>query len=75
MDASIEPESKADAILARLAQILQEVDMDITSLRQITNKLAEEFGKEVHEYKALIKVVDLTAFVPNNVSKSTSIIS
>ncbi|KAL0050327.1 hypothetical protein WJX82_009110 [Trebouxia sp. C0006] len=29
--------------------------MDITTQRQITNKLAEEFGEDVYEYKALIK--------------------
>lgn len=56
MAASDRSESKVDAILARLAEIVQEVDMDITTQRQITNKLAEEFGEEVYEYKALIKV-------------------
>ncbi len=50
-------ENKVDALLARLAEIVQEVDMDITTQRQITNKLAEEFGEDVYEYKALIKVV------------------
>ena len=53
-------ENKVDAILARLAEIVQELDMDITTQRQITNKLAEEFGEDVYEYKALIKVVSAT---------------
>ena len=48
-------------MLARLAEIVQEVDMDITTQRQITNKLAEEFGEEVYEYKALIKVAHLSS--------------
>ena len=56
MAARGEPEGKVDAMLARLAEIVQEVDMDITTQRQITNKLAEEFGEEVYEYKAVIKV-------------------
>lgn len=61
MDATKEPNSMADAIVARLAEILQEVDMDICSQRQINNKLAEEFGEGVYEYKALIKVLNLAA--------------
>ena len=56
-------ENKVDALLARLAEIVQEVDMDITTQRQITNKLAEEFGEDVYEYKALIKVVFSTAYL------------
>ena len=56
-------ENKVDAVLARLAEIVQEVDMDITTQRQITNKLAEEFGEDVFEYKALIKVVFSTAYL------------
>lgn len=48
-------ENKVDAMLARLAEIVQDVDMNITTQRQITNKLAEEFGEDVYEYKALIK--------------------
>ncbi len=56
-------ENKVDALLARLAEIVQEVDMDITTQRQITNKLAEEFGEDVYEYKALIKVVFSTSYL------------
>ena len=48
--------SKADAVVARLGEILQEVDMAIATQRQITNKLAEELGEDVYEYKALIRV-------------------
>ena len=53
--------SKADAVIARLGEILQEVDMAITTQRQITNKLAEELGEDVYEYKALIRVSYCTA--------------
>lgn len=49
--------SKADEVLARLEDLLQEVDMDTATINQITNKLAEEIGREVYEYKALIKVI------------------
>lgn len=56
MSASQGSESKADAVVARLGEILQEVDMAITTERQITNKLAEELGEDVYEYKALIRV-------------------
>ncbi|KAL3135856.1 hypothetical protein ABBQ32_007412 [Trebouxia sp. C0010 RCD-2024] len=55
MSASQGSESKADAVVARLGEILQEVDMAITTERQITNKLAEELGEDVYEYKALIR--------------------
>ena len=48
--------SKADDVVARLGEILADVDMAITTQRQITNKLAEELGEEVYEYKALIRV-------------------
>ena len=56
MDAAEGSGSKADAVTARLGEILLEVDMAITTQRQITNKLAEELGEEVYEYKALIRV-------------------
>ncbi|KAA6421203.1 MAG: transcriptional coactivator p15 [Trebouxia sp. A1-2] len=55
MASSNAAENKVDAMLARLAEIVQEVDMEITTQRQVTNKLAEEFGEDVYEYKALIK--------------------
>lgn len=61
MASSNAAENKVDAMLARLAEIVQEVDMEITTQRQVTNKLAEEFGEDVYEYKALIKVVFSTA--------------
>ena len=51
--------SKADAIVARLGELLQEADMSITTQRQITNKLAEELGEEAYEFKALIKASSL----------------
>ena len=56
MDAPEGSGGKADAVLARLNEILQEVDMAVTTQRQITNKLAEEMGEDVYDYKALIKV-------------------
>lgn len=56
MSASEGSGSKANAVVARLGEILQEVDMAITTQRQITNKLAEELGEDVYEYKALIRV-------------------
>ena len=52
-----EPTSKADQILARLDEVLQEVDIDIVTINQITNKLAEELGGEVYDYKAMLKVI------------------
>lgn len=61
MDAAEASGSKADAVTARLGEILQEVDMAITTQRQITNKLAEELGEDVYEYKALIRVSYCTA--------------
>ena len=73
--ASDETQSKADAILARLNVILHnEVDMAITTQRQITNKLAEQFGEEAYEYKALIKVVpSLALSIPlRNVDPDTT---
>lgn len=60
MDASDRSGSKADAVVARLGEILQEVDMSITTQRQVTNKLAEELGEDVYEYKALIRVSNCT---------------
>ena len=56
MDAAEGSGSKADAVVVRLDEILQEVDMAITTQRQIINKLAEELGEDVYEYKALIRV-------------------
>ena len=61
MEASEGSGSKADAVLARLESILQEVDTGITTQRQIINKLAEELGDEVYDYKALIRVSCLAA--------------
>ena len=54
------PESvgRAQVITDRLQEVLDEVDLNLTSQRQITNKLAEELGDDVYEYKALIKVPD-----------------
>lgn len=54
------PESvgRAQVITDRLQEILSEVDLDVTSQRQITNKLAEELGDDVYEYKSLVKVAD-----------------
>lgn len=43
-------------ITNRLDEVLQEVDLDVTSQKQIVNKLAEELGEDVREHKALIKV-------------------
>lgn len=56
MDAAEGSSSQVDAMLARLSEILQEVDMGTTTQRQITNKLAEELGEHVYDYKALIRV-------------------
>lgn len=47
---------KAQVITTRLHEILDKVDMQITSERQIINKLAEELGDDVYDHKALIKV-------------------
>ena len=54
--------NQADAILARLDEILQEVDMDVVTVNQITNKLAEELGSEVYDFKALLKVIWIPGF-------------
>ena len=43
-------------ITDRLEEVLKEVDLDITTQKQIVNKLAEELGEDVREHKALIKV-------------------
>ena len=56
MEAATASGSKADEVIALLKQVLQEVDMSITTQRQVINKLAEALGEEVYEFKALIKV-------------------
>lgn len=56
MDATEGSSSKVDAMVTRLDEILLEVDMGTTTQRQITNKLAEELGEDVYDYKALIRV-------------------
>lgn len=68
MDASDRSGSKADAVVARLGEILQEVDMSITTQRQVTNKLAEELGEDVYEYKALIRD-HVTRFLASHASQ------
>lgn len=55
MEATTASGSKADEVIALLEQVLQEVDMSITTQRQVINKLAEALGEEVYEFKALIK--------------------
>ena len=62
MATSAETGNQADAILARLDEILQEVDMDVVTVNQITNKLAEELGSEVYDFKALLKVISIPVF-------------
>ena len=49
-------DGRSKVITDRLDEVLDEVDMEITSQRQIMNKLAEELGEDVLEHKALIKV-------------------
>ena len=49
-------DGRRKVITDRLDEVLDEVDMEITSQRQIINKLAEELGEDVLEHKALIKV-------------------
>lgn len=56
MEATTASGSKADEVIALLEQVLKEVDMSITTQRQVINKLAEALGEEVYEFKALIKV-------------------
>lgn len=52
----MDSDGRSKVITDRLDEVLDEVDMEITSQRQIINKLAEELGEDVLEHKALIKV-------------------